>query len=144
MRADGSGGAGGEGAVVVRVPVVKPASSAASGGGDSDSDHDNEVRAAEPRTAAAGVTERKRGASEEAVPMSAGKSARLVPDAVWPRLVWAGTGQVEAAHLEDSTGALLAGDAPGLRARLREDGYLFLRGVLDRDRVLEVPSLAHL
>ena len=30
----------------------------------------------------------------------------------------------------------LLGDAQALRARLEDDGYLYLRGVIDRDRIL--------
>lgn len=73
----------------------------------------------------------------------AGKTARAAPDADgWPRLVWAGTGRVRAARLADSTPAWAAADWPRLRRRLRTEGYLFLRGVLAREDVLEVPSLA--
>lgn len=38
-------------------------------------------------------------------------------------------------ELADSAG--LMGDPPALRARLQEDGYLFLKGVLSRAAVME-------
>lgn len=65
------------------------------------------------------------------------KRSRPEPVRVQTRRVWAGTGEVEAGELCDSTAAFQAEDWPSLRSRLAEEGYLFLRGVLDRQAVLE-------
>ena len=41
----------------------------------------------------------------------------------------------ELGELRDSRDLL--GDVPALRARMQEDGYLLLRGLIDRDKVLQ-------
>jgi hypothetical protein len=54
------------------------------------------------------------------------------------RTVMAGTGEVLAADMADSTGLLQRQDWKGLRRRLQRDGYLLLRGVLQASTVLKV------
>ena len=53
----------------------------------------------------------------------------------------AGTGEVLAADMADSTGLLQRQDWKGLRRRLQRDGYLLLRGVLPVSTVLKVIKL---
>ena len=54
----------------------------------------------------------------------------------WPRRVMAGTGPVAAHAMYDCTALHRAGDWEALRTRLRLDGYLLLRGVLNAAAVL--------
>lgn len=54
------------------------------------------------------------------------------------RAVMAGTGEVLAADMAESTPLLQRQDWGGLRARLQRDGYLLLRGVLPAGDVLKV------
>lgn len=54
------------------------------------------------------------------------------------RAVMAGTGEVLAADMADSTALYVRQDWAQLRARLRRDGYLLLRGVLPTADVLKV------
>lgn len=57
------------------------------------------------------------------------------------RAVMAGTGEVLAADMADSTALLQRQDWKGLRRRLQRDGYLLLRGVLPASTVLKVIHL---
>jgi hypothetical protein len=54
------------------------------------------------------------------------------------RTVMAGTGEVLAADMADSTPLLQQLDWDGLLQRLQQDGYLLLRGVLPANTVLKV------
>ena len=56
--------------------------------------------------------------------------------------VMAGTGELQATDMDDSTDAYMAKDWQTLRVRLRQDGYLLLRGVLNVDKVHKVPHSA--
>ena len=58
--------------------------------------------------------------------------------AQWPRRVMAGTGPVVAHAMHDCTPLYRAGDWEALRTRLRLDGYLLLRGVVEERPVLKV------
>ena len=54
--------------------------------------------------------------------------------------IMAGTGELQAADMDDLTDAYMAKDWQTLRVRLQQDGYLLLRGVLNVDDVHKVPS----
>lgn len=57
------------------------------------------------------------------------------------RDVKAGTGTVSARPLRDSSELLRQGEYPALRSRLDQDGYVYLRGLIPRQNVVQVQSI---
>ena len=77
---------------------------------------------------------RAKGTATDGMPSNSIRAELRTPS----RTVMAGTGEVLAADMANSTALLQRQDWKALRRRLQRDGYLLLRGVLPASTVLEV------
>ena len=68
----------------------------------------------------------------------------MVDGRQWPAKVMAGKGPVTAWPMLDSSSLLADEDWIQLQSKLQQDGYLLLRGALDRASVQEVRRVAKL